>query len=190
MSNREIYFDYIRTLAIITIICCHIGAEFILKNPKIFTDFKLSYFVIFFSAAKFIGIPLFVMISGALLINKDYSLKTFIKKRFNRVFIPFIFWAIIYIIFSKLVMNRKLSFDNSIDIIIGTSGKIGTIFWFIWMILIVYIGILIINKILEYGKGRYPNFKSKFINILTLGSLIIYILLSLGIITYSSLLET
>ncbi len=186
MSNREIYFDYVRTLAIITIICCHIGAEFILKNPKIFTDFELSYFVIFFSAAKFIGIPLFVMISGALLINKDYSLKTFIKKRFNRVFIPFIFWAIIYMIFSKLVMNRKLSFDNSIDIIFGTSGKIGVIFWFIWMILIVYIGILIINKILEYVKGRYPNFESKFINILTLSSLIVYILVSLGIITYSS----
>ena len=186
MSNRQIYFDYIRTLAIITIICCHIGAEFILKNPKIFTNFKLSYFVVFFSAGKYIGVPLFVMISGALLINKDYSLKTFIKKRFNRVFIPFIFWAIIYIIFSKLVMNKKLSFNNSIDIIFGTSGKIGVIFWFIWMILIVYIGIFIINKILEYGKERYPNFEGKFINILTLVSLLVYIIVNLGLISYSS----
>ena len=108
MGNRQIYFDYIRALAIITIICCHVGAEFILNNPKIFTDFKLSYFITFFSAAKYIGVPLFVLISGALLINKDYSLKTFVKKRFNRVFIPFIFWAIIYIIFSKIVLNKQL----------------------------------------------------------------------------------
>ena len=100
MINRQIYFDYIRALAIISIICCHIGGEFVLKNPKIFTDFKLSYFVIFFSAAKFIGIPLFVMISGALLINKDCSLKTYIKKKIYSCFHPiYILGNNIYTIF-------------------------------------------------------------------------------------------
>ena len=54
------------------------------------------------------------------------------------------------------------------------------------MILIVYIGIFIINKILEYGKVRYPNFEGKLINILTLISLVVFILVNLGLINYSS----
>lgn len=51
------------------------------------------------------------MISGALLINKDYSISAFIRKKFNRIFIPYIFWAVILVLFSLLLINLGIKAD-------------------------------------------------------------------------------
>ena len=43
-----------------------------------------------------IGVAIFLMISGALLLNRDYpSLSDFLKRRFARIVYPFIFWIIL-----------------------------------------------------------------------------------------------
>lgn len=60
------------------------------------------------------AIPIFVMISGALLVNKDYSLSNFIKKKFNRIFIPYIFLAIVLVLFSYILINLGIN-ANVID---------------------------------------------------------------------------
>lgn len=54
------------------------------------------------------------MISGALLVNKDYSLSNFIKKKFNRIFIPYIFLAIVLVLFSYILINLGIN-ANVID---------------------------------------------------------------------------
>jgi surface polysaccharide O-acyltransferase-like enzyme len=108
------------------------------------------------------------MLSGALLVNKRDSLKTFFKKRLSRIFIPFIFWAIIYIIYSSAYIKHTFDFSSAIDIFFGTSGTLGVAFWFIWMIVIIYIGIFLINKIIEFGCKKRENFSNEFIAVLTL----------------------
>lgn len=43
-----------------------------------------------------IGVPLFLMISGALLLKREYpSPEKFLKKRFAIIIYPFIFWIIV-----------------------------------------------------------------------------------------------
>lgn len=81
MKNRELYYDQLRALAIISIICCHVCCDFIILNPAIMAHFKTFYLISFFTLGRFVGIPIFVMLSGALLIiNKHYLLSEYVKK--------------------------------------------------------------------------------------------------------------
>lgn len=174
MKNREAYLDQLRVLAVISIICCHVTARFVLKNTDLMLYPKTFYAILLVNSGRFIGVPLFVMISGALLINKNYSLSAFVKKRFNRVFVPFLFWVIVFILFSVFVLNTDLTSDLIIKVFFGLKGSVGTILWFIWMLIIVYIAIFIINKLLEYVKSK--SYEKQCINVLVLASLICYII--------------
>lgn len=53
------------------------------------------------------SVPLFFMISGALLLKKEYSIQFFFKNRFVRILIPFIFWSIIYSLFNRHFLNDE-----------------------------------------------------------------------------------
>lgn len=174
-KNRIFYYDALRALAIIGILSCHVAASFALEKSLINTD---SYYLIaFFDCFRDFSIPIFVTLSGALLLNRPTSLNSFIKKRFNRVFIPFVFWVIIYILFSVLFLKVN---DPTyyLGIILGKHGTIGVIFWFIWMIIIVYILIFIINQIFNLNKKIVP----KFIKISVVIFLIYSLLKSFGLI--------
>lgn len=159
MNRRIFYYDVLRAMAIIGIVFCHASVPFVLagvNNPY----FSISAF---FDCFRDFSIPVFVMLSGALLIGKKDSFRDFFKKRLSRIFIPFIFWVIIYVIYSSVYITHGFSLSNAIDIFFGTSGTLGVAFWFIWMIIIAYFGIFIINRInMTYDLG------SGFINALTL----------------------
>ena len=45
------------------------------------------------------AVPVFLMLSGATMLGKEYSLTDFYKKRFLRVFLPFVFWLGMYWIY-------------------------------------------------------------------------------------------
>ena len=59
--------------------------------------------------------------------------------------VPFLFWVLIYIICSN-----SYTFTNITDIFFGNSGTLGVTFWFVWMIMLMYIGIFAINKIIRF----------------------------------------
>ena len=166
-KNRIFYYDALRALAIIGVVCCHVAASFTTKTGLITTN--SYYLVCFFDCFRDFAIPIFVMLSGALLLNRDVPARIFVSKRFNRVFIPFIFWAIIFVLF-EIFFCDTTSLNRIVNIILGKAG-IGCIFWFIWMILIVYVLIFIINKIFS---GKNNKYFSTFIKV----SIIIFLIYS------------
>jgi len=52
------------------------------------------------------SVPLFVMITGSLLLPQDITLNTFLRKRFNRILLPFLFWSAIYIAYNLAIRFR------------------------------------------------------------------------------------
>lgn len=165
--QRIFYYDVLRALAIIGIVFCHVSASYVsrdINSPSL-------YISIFFDCFRDFSIPIFVMLSGALLIGKKDTLIKFFKKRLSRLFIPFLFWVLIYIIYSSKYIPHGFKLNNAIEIFSGTAGSLGVHFWFVWMIIIVYVGIFIINKILQI-KTDIPDFNKKAICILTLLSVI------------------
>lgn len=165
-SKRIFYYDVLRALAIIGIVFCHVSVSFVsrdINSPNL-------YISVFFDCFRDFSIPIFVMLSGALLIGKRDTLIKFFKKRLSRLFIPFLFWVLVYIIFTS-IMSQGFNLDTALKIFFGTAGTLGVHFWFVWMIIIAYVGIFIINKIMQM-ETKISDFNKKFISILAILSLI------------------
>lgn len=94
---------------------------------------------LFNSFSRF-AVPMFIMISGALLINNKYSLSYFLKKRAARIIPPLIFWSVIYLIW--LGDSRLLSL-NVIKTIIA-----GPVYYHLWY-LYSMIGVLLFSPIIS-----------------------------------------
>lgn len=150
-QNRIFYYDMIRFLAIFCVISCHVFAGLVV-NTDIFGT-RLWYFSLLFNSLRDIAIPLFITLSGALLITKKDSIPVFIKKRFTKVIIPYVFWLILFLIFGIICIHFNYYFLETIDSLIiktvsiaPTSGA-GQYLWFVPMIITVYVIIILINKL-------------------------------------------
>ena len=171
-TKRVFYYDALRAMAIIGIVFCHVSVYFLSFgfNSPGFSS------VAFLDCLRDFSIPIFVMLSGALLIGRDESFKVFFKKRLSRLLIPFLFWAAVYIIYSC-----SYTLENIISIFFGHTGSLGVIFWFVWMMIMMYIGIFVINKIISFtGKSA--------IYVLTVLSLIYFISIRFGFDPYSPMI--
>ncbi len=135
INERIEYLDALKVIAILSIICIHIAI--IWPNTKI-NGCNISNFSEFCR----IGVPIFLMVSGGLLLNKNYDLHSFFKKRYSRIILPFILWAIIYIIFILilyLLTGNNIIFNYFNNFPLEWS-------WYFWMIFGVYLAIPILNE--------------------------------------------
>lgn len=90
IKSRDISLDTIRLLAIILVIFIHISA-------KGFGSLSQHWWAInFFESISRISVPLFLMVTGALLLNRESSIKT-TARRIWRVGVPLIVWSILYL---------------------------------------------------------------------------------------------
>lgn len=142
-KKRIFYLDFIRALAIIFVLLAHITRAFFEKTSNL----KYKYLCAPLIDFGVLGVPLFLMISGTLLLNKDYKLSSFLKRRYIRVLIPFLFWNII-LIFSKIFFEGKAVTLSYIKYMYFYN------FWFVWMILGIYLFIPVINSFIKEYKIR------------------------------------
>lgn len=134
-NNRIEYIDALKFIAIISIICIHVAIIWPNANIK---SFNISGFSEFCR----MGVPVFLMVSGALLLNKNYDLDSFFKKRFSRIITPFVFWAIIYAAFILIIF--LLSGYSEIFRYINNFPLEWS--WYFWMIFAVYLAIPVVNE--------------------------------------------
>src|ERR1700742_1816194 len=113
-EQKQQQLDWINNLRIIAmffVIVLHTTSPLLMAYGKV----RDSYWLIadFFNALSRFGVPVFVMITGALLLNRDYQLGDFLRKRLGRIFPPFIFWSGVYILYSWY--NEDITFTNNIS---------------------------------------------------------------------------
>src|SRR5665647_855009 len=94
-DNKKLWLDNLRVIATIGVIFIHVSSDY---APSSGTVSAYNFWVgnLFDSASRF-SVPIFVMISGALLLPKDYGISIFLKKRMTRLLLPFLFWSMFYI---------------------------------------------------------------------------------------------
>lgn len=92
-KSNFLWADLIRIFAIFGVICIHT----IDPNAS-----RLDEYIVKVSQTS---VPLFVMLSGALLLGKSESYTSFFRKRTVKVLIPWISWTIIYMIFFYFIIK-------------------------------------------------------------------------------------
>lgn len=141
MSKRVPYLDVLRLLSIFFVILIHVVSP-------VFSDVRSTFVTIQFANAfdslARISVPIFIMISGALLLNTEISIKS-IPKRILKVGIPLIFWSIIYLVYVNHWSVMPFDILKSI-ISIFTSPAMYHL-WFVYMIIGIYIILPILKLI-------------------------------------------
>src|SRR5690242_18537661 len=97
MNNKSYIFslDVIRVLAIIGVVVIHI-TNAVYTRPDFFGG-TMWWITIILDSLTRISIPLFLLISGYLILRKDESFQENLKRIFFRIGIPFILWLLFYL---------------------------------------------------------------------------------------------
>ena len=106
----------------------------------------------FYNALVRFAVPVFVMISGALLLHREYEIGDFLKRRLSRVIWPFLFWSLVYIGYS--LYTEEITFTNdvwgNIHIVLHQL-KNGAYYhlWYVYMLIGLYLFIPVISKFVQ-----------------------------------------
>lgn len=137
MEKRLYHYDCMRALGCIFIIGIHTTDS--IKPNVIESTWQWEFGDIFQMIFR-IGLPLFFMISGALLLNSEKeSLKEFYGKRFCKVVIPLFIYSLFYLYtfkYGNSIFNVNILLDASKEIL---STYVSGHLWFIYTILGIYL---------------------------------------------------
>lgn len=118
--KRVLWLDLLRICSIFFVIIIHVVC---LKwYTEIPSSINWQFLNLLDSISRFC-VPIFLMISGALILNKkNLDLKLFYKKNIFRLITALLFWSLIYAIFNNWDLLKDISFSNIKTIILSFNG--------------------------------------------------------------------
>lgn len=149
IKNRLLYIDILNILACIAVVALHQNRVVHYFDVNHTGEWSTSLIV---ECLFFWAVPVFLMITGTTLMQyrKRYDTKTFFKKRFTKIVIPFVFWAIFMIMWKYhigLLNISKISVKTILTILF-TNGE-ETIYYFMFVIIGVYLTLPVISVLAE-----------------------------------------
>lgn len=115
-KNQHIaWLDVVRFIAMFTVVCCHCTDPFNFYPGTAPNIGEIKLWGAIYGAALRPCVPLFVMITGALLLPVRGEASTFYKKRIPRVFYPFLIWSVLYNLFPWITGLLGLSPEVVLD---------------------------------------------------------------------------
>lgn len=142
-SKRVIYFDLLNVSACIAVIALHCNEMVHTWSSGLNWRYALAIEVLFYWA-----VPVFFMLTGATCMSyrKRYSTSVFLKKRFKKTLIPFIFWNLAIYVYIVLFQGASVlgprTFINQI-----LENKIESVYWFFFPLFSIYLSLPIISKL-------------------------------------------
>jgi len=154
-SQNIDWINNLRLVALYAVIILHVTSLLLMQYGKVsISDWMVADF---FNATVRFAVPVFVMITGALLLHREYEIGGFLKKRLGRVVVPFLFWSLIYIGYS--LYNEEITFTNN-----GWANyrlvlhllKVGSSYhlWYVYMLIGLYFFIPVIGKFVRHASEK------------------------------------
>lgn len=143
-----------RIIAVYAVILLHVSGAVVLGN-EVGTEYW--WFGNVYDSATRWCIPVFVMISGALLLdpNKQENLSTFYTKRLSRILIPILCWSAFFLLWAFLtgiVTGNELTIIQLLTRLL--SGLPHYHMWFLYMILSLYLFTPFFRKIVAHSNKK------------------------------------
>lgn len=149
-KSRRIHFDLLRILAAFSVVMLHSAAQFWYTQDIHSAEWIIanSYDAIF----RF-GVPIFVMISGALFLAPDYELdvKRLYKHNILRMIVVYVVWSCIYGLADSLSFGLQLA-DIKAIMREMLSGRYHL--WFLPMIVGIYVLLPVLKSWIEHADRR------------------------------------
>lgn len=142
MKARIYWIDIVKFIAVLFVILAHLVwvAE---QDAKINSDLSNEFLTVNRIIAT-LGVPLFMQVSGSLLLEKDFRTKSDIFAFYKRGLLPLFVTAEIWIVIYCLVTNRPFSFKE-ILLCMTFVHKPEVHLWYVRLIVIYYLLIPFLN---------------------------------------------
>ncbi len=158
MEQRERidYLDTLRVIACFLVVLCHAGDNYAASGPNGTFGEAWSQLITLTRPC----VPLFILLSGSLLLPLKNDTGTFLKRRFTRVVIPVLIWSILYVVMpipAEVVFGGPPNaFTGEMDPLVYNAMMIpinftasNVHFWFIYSIIGIYLFMPIISPWVE-----------------------------------------
>ncbi|MCI8965462.1 MAG: acyltransferase family protein [Clostridia bacterium] len=142
---RKYYLDILKIISCIAVIVLHTCS----RDMKLVSPISNRYQVLnFFDSLTRFAVPIFVMVSGALFLNKNkkVDVKRLYTKNVLRLFSAYLFWSIVYGLFSYYCLKNYTSLISAMQSVMLMSYFH---LWFIPMMISIYLLIPFLKKIVD-----------------------------------------
>lgn len=152
--ERKIYLDVLRALACCMVVGVHVSAQCITSLGTSSISFK---FMNGMDCFFIVGVPLFVMISGALLLDSRHedSIKKLYRRNILHLIIAYMFWLLFYNLVDYIKAEQAFSFVTFKEQVVFDAlfGNGPYHMWFIPMMLGIYIITPFLKEIVKTRKN-------------------------------------
>lgn len=135
------YLNVLRLLAIFFVVFLHTNSHFLNNLTNLNTTKQII--LIFFDSISRFCVPMFFLISGALLLDKKEKINVFYVKRLKKIILPFLFWCFFYYFWAQ----KSLTINW--DILLSWLNLPYYHLWFIHALLVVYLIVPFFKKFLK-----------------------------------------
>lgn len=144
------WINNLRLIALLAVIMLHCSSPLLadyLKSPE-----SQWLAADFYNALTRFAVPVFVMITGVLLLGKEEDVVVFLKKRLGRVVWPFLFWSLVYIAYAYY--NEDISYTGDTRTTVQQvlhQLKYGSSYhlWYVYMLIGLYLVIPVLGKFIR-----------------------------------------
>lgn len=136
---RNVALDLIRVVAIVLVLWQHASEYYYIGDNLSVIHANIPMLTWMNSVAR-ICVPLFVMISGYLLLPVSTSTTTFFRRRFTRILFPWVFWCVAYAVYFMLRSGDGIAtcIASVCRIPLNYGVEVGHL-WYIYMLIGVYL---------------------------------------------------
>lgn len=138
--QRNFHLDQMRVISCIMVIAIHVCNIY----NRAFPDISQFNYIIaaFINSFSRISVPIFFMVSGALMAGREPDLQKSLK-RFLKYFFITIFWFIFYLLWTSLYLKDTYDFHNILTT--PTSKHL----WFLYALLSIYLALPLIQTLIR-----------------------------------------
>ena len=143
--EKQLYLEVLRCVALLFVVSIHVVAMPI-QNWKVNSGLCYPAYSLTYIFGNF-GVPLFLMISGALLLNpdKNISLEKLYKKMFPRILLPLLFFgycfALMEIFFDTHCITSSMFVEGILRVL---NKKSWDHLWYLYLMMSIYLVLPII----------------------------------------------
>jgi surface polysaccharide O-acyltransferase-like enzyme len=140
-SSRRLHLEILRGLAILLVVFNHTGTRGFLLFAS--TQNRYAYSVyLFMSIACKIAVPLFFMVSGALLIPKQESLAVLYKRRILRFVIVIVLFSLVQYVYGAFEFDSGFSITGFVSAVYSSNVIVPYYFLYLYLAILVMLPFL------------------------------------------------